>query len=683
MEESSEDSGFEDSPDVQSASPLIGSTNRVRFEPQPLPLIPLSGFDHSLVPDMMLGWRPRLTGGPIPLIFNRCTLPVSLNPASKREFPTVFHGFRPRDSQDMHEALALNYPMPRYQALEAFRYLHQRDHRLHDSRPFQGMAPACDLLFDSTFESGNLDKAVKIGEDEFELYMRADANTRGHHQWYYFSVTVQNPRTVRFHILNFTKNESLYSQGMLPVVRIEDLPDLGWHRAGHDVRYGPSPLNRTQRRTYFSLSFSYSFQQAGKVFFAYAVPYTYSFLRTTLSQLNVHDIFTSEVLCKSLSGVEVPLLTITNNRSSTAKPHVVMMGRIHPGETHGSWMLHGVMHFLLSSHPVATSLREKLIFLIVPMANPDGVIMGNYRTGFSGKDLNRQFQEPDPHLHPTVTAIKALVTRTAKTHPLLAFLDFHAHSRKKHIFLYGPRYPLHSRKYYDVRVLPKLICQQGSPFRYAACKFTSEACKQTTARLVVWRELKVTNSFTVEASLYGYLTAERSTVAFTQQYLEKAGSDVVVALHQYVLFWEEEQRLLVSRSALKQVIEQLQQEPQSPSSSDSDSFSSQDELPAEDQRQLRGQILAALQRPSYPVLRSAKPLKPRSQVRTSFALKTGRVQGLLTTGALGSRSQVLRRTSPLQVLRSESRRGPRLLLKERRQLLRTSELRSLSCTRLK
>jgi hypothetical protein len=35
------------------------------------------------------------------------------------------------------------------------------------------------------------------------------------------------------------------------------------------------------------------------------------------------------------------------------------------------------------------------------------------------------------------------------------------------------------------------------------------------------------------------------------------------------------------------------------------------------------------------------------------------------------------------VLRSESRRGPRLLLKERRQLLRTSELRSLSCTRLK
>jgi cytosolic carboxypeptidase protein 2/3 len=32
------------------------------------------------------------------------------------------------------------------------------------------------------------------------------------------------------------------------------------------------------------------------------------------------------------------------------------------------------------------------VFYIVPMLNPDGVIVGNYRTSYSGKDLNRQFQ---------------------------------------------------------------------------------------------------------------------------------------------------------------------------------------------------------------------------------------------------------------------------------------------------
>lgn len=29
------------------------------------------------------------------------------------------------------------------------------------------------------------------------------------------------------------------------------------------------------------------------------------------------------------------------------------------------------------------------------MLNPDGVILGNYRTGFGGKDLNRKYKTTD------------------------------------------------------------------------------------------------------------------------------------------------------------------------------------------------------------------------------------------------------------------------------------------------
>jgi len=29
------------------------------------------------------------------------------------------------------------------------------------------------------------------------------------------------------------------------------------------------------------------------------------------------------------------------------------------------------------------------------MVNPDGVIIGNYRTGLSGRDFNREFIDPD------------------------------------------------------------------------------------------------------------------------------------------------------------------------------------------------------------------------------------------------------------------------------------------------
>jgi murein tripeptide amidase MpaA len=36
-------------------------------------------------------------------------------------------------------------------------------------------------------------------------------------------------------------------------------------------------------------------------------------------------------------------------------------------------------------------LHENIIFKIVPMLNPDGVFIGNYRTGILGEDFNRKF----------------------------------------------------------------------------------------------------------------------------------------------------------------------------------------------------------------------------------------------------------------------------------------------------
>lgn len=39
----------------------------------------------------------------------------------------------------------------------------------------------------------------------------------------------------------------------------------------------------------------------------------------------------------------------------------------------------GLIDFLVSSHPVALALRENIVFKVLPMLNPDGVFLGNYR----------------------------------------------------------------------------------------------------------------------------------------------------------------------------------------------------------------------------------------------------------------------------------------------------------------
>lgn len=73
--------------------------------------------------------------------------------------------------------------------------------------------------------------------------------------------------------------------------------------------------------------------------------------------------------------------------------------------------MQGFLKFITSpTIPEAIELRKRIIFKLIPMTNPDGVIVGNYRTGLCGNDLNRQFITPNIKLHPTVCAIKALVS---------------------------------------------------------------------------------------------------------------------------------------------------------------------------------------------------------------------------------------------------------------------------------
>jgi murein tripeptide amidase MpaA len=81
-----------------------------------------------------------------------------------------------------------------------------------------------------------------------------------------------------------------------------------------------------------------------------------------------------------------------------------------------------------------------VIFKVVPMINPDGVVFGNYRTGLAGKDLNRKFKAKSIDLFPEVINLRKYVEKNKKELEckILYFLDFHGHSIKKNVFLYGP-----------------------------------------------------------------------------------------------------------------------------------------------------------------------------------------------------------------------------------------------------
>ena len=56
------------------------------------------------------------------------------------------------------------------------------------------------------------------------------------------------------------------------------------------------------------------------------------------------------------------------------------------------------------------------------------VILGNYRSGLTGVDLNRYWNKANRIRHPTIAHCKRLVKSLHKTRNVILFIDFHGHS---------------------------------------------------------------------------------------------------------------------------------------------------------------------------------------------------------------------------------------------------------------
>jgi hypothetical protein len=118
-----------------------------------------------------------------------------------------------------------------------FRKFHQRFEYRSPRRPFLGHNPSYpDLVFDSLFEGGNLDLAVRVTPTEYDLFMRVDSNTRGHLQWYNFTIRSHKKQALLLNICNFSKGKSLYERGMKPFIHSSRNPGH-WHQPDFPITY--------------------------------------------------------------------------------------------------------------------------------------------------------------------------------------------------------------------------------------------------------------------------------------------------------------------------------------------------------------------------------------------------------------------------------------------------------------
>ncbi|XP_044737315.1 cytosolic carboxypeptidase Nna1-like isoform X4 [Chrysoperla carnea] len=409
------------------------------------------------------------------------------------------------------------------------------------------------LQFESRFESGNLGKAVCITSTYYELYIRSDLYTNKHHQWFYFRISNMRRHNIyRISIVNFAKPDSLYNEGMKPLMystKDAQLHSIGWRRCGKNISYFANenslvPItldgDTEYQPTTYTLTFTLEFpHDKDEVYIASCYPYTYSELQDYLFRISTHPIKSKysslRLLCRTLAGNNVYYLTITspspqpnnNNKDKTNSPPkkraIVLSARVHPGETPASWMMKGMIDFLTGDSAPARELREKFIFKLIPMLNPDGVIVGNNRCSLTGRDLNRQYRTVIRETYPSVWHTKLMVRRLLEDCGVAMYCDLHAHSRKHNIFIYGCESRRNSEKRLQEQVFPLMLHKNSADkFSFEDCKFRIQRAKEGTGRVVIWL-LGVCNSYTLEASFGGSKLAGRAATHFTPNDYESVG----------------------------------------------------------------------------------------------------------------------------------------------------------------
>ncbi|XP_043541042.1 cytosolic carboxypeptidase 2-like isoform X2 [Chiloscyllium plagiosum] len=419
------------------------------------------------------------------------------------------------------------------------------------------------LMFESRFESGNLHQAWRVGQYEYNLVLAMDTFTNRHTQWYYFRIqNIVSDVTYKFKIVNLLKKDSLYNYGMKPLVYSEkDAKEhnIGWFRSGHHITYKPwnnKGFNKSLPNVqYYCLAFQIEFNNRNDTYYlAHCYPYRYTDLKAHLDEI-VNDSkhsahFKKEVLCETRAGNSCFLLTITDYtdmENSKSKLGVVLTARVHPGETQASWMMKGILDFLLSEEPTAKELRKKCIFKIIPMLNPDGVIVGNYRMhplhsrcSLSARDLNRNYWNPEQELFPTVWHTKKMVEELQKDYYILLYGDLHGHSRKPNAFMYGCSQTGNTCQfeilnYLRERIFPWLISQRDPErFDWKSCKFHIQKCKESTGRVVMYRQLGLIDSFTLEASFSGAIKEQLAERHFNIQDFMSIGKTFCEGIIDYI-----------------------------------------------------------------------------------------------------------------------------------------------------
>ncbi|HCY74321.1 MAG TPA: hypothetical protein DHV28_00235 [Ignavibacteriales bacterium] len=164
--------------------------------------------------------------------------------------------------------------------------------------------------------------------------------------------------------------------------------------------------------------------------------YSYDSLLADLELWRMSEYVKIDSIGLSVQGRPLWQLTISDDPNNLeGKRTIHIHARTHPQETEGFYVTDEMIKILLSESEFAQTARANCVFYIIPMFNPDGVVLGYPRKNANNVDLESNWNT-FPH-QPEVAALKAQFTQLmASPNPIEVMLNMHSSSLCARYFVY-------------------------------------------------------------------------------------------------------------------------------------------------------------------------------------------------------------------------------------------------------
>ena len=191
----------------------------------------------------------------------------------------------------------------------------------------------------------------------------------------------------------------------------------------------------------------------GQIIPAEYMGYSYDSLLVDLEKWRLSEYIKIDSIGLSVQGRPLWQLTVSDDPNNiSGKRTIHIHARTHPQETEGFYVTDEIINILLSETEIAQTARANCVFYIIPMYNPDGVVLGLPRRNANNIDLESNWNTFPPQ--PEVAALKARFTQLmASQNPIEVMLNMHSDSDCKRFFVYhhengtSPAYALLEQNY--------------------------------------------------------------------------------------------------------------------------------------------------------------------------------------------------------------------------------------------